>query len=281
MHYILHLMLLLLCVTPLFGQSPQARKTSMQELPVIYLCADNSVHFLSPQPIKYVDISTQHVHGDLPIENMLRIKFQSDSMALPADGSAELGTLTIVAEDFIAQYRLCYLSEFNSRMPALIELDALNSQPLHLAEELLTDSKKREISMHILSKRKPKPVTQSKGYGISLSVNEIYAVGDYIFLDISFSNSTKLRYDIDEFRMFIEDKKVLKTSNFQSIEISPIWQFKEINSIKSTQRNIYVIKKVIFPNSKVLRISLTEKQISGRMIDLKVGFNALLDAQAL
>lgn len=269
-----------LYITHLFGQNALSRHTQMQELPIIYLYDDNSVHFLSPQPIKYVDISSELVHGDLPLENMLRIKFQNDSLA-HGPLSPELGTLTIVAEDFVSQYRLCYLDTFQANLPALIELDPNNSQPLEINNDLLTEVNKREISMHIFSKKKSRPITKKKDFGITISVNEIYAVGDYLFLDISFSNDTKLSYDIDEFRFFVEDKKVLKATNFQSIEISPIWRFKELSTIKSRQRNIYVIKKVIFPNSKVLKISLTEKQISGRMLNLNIGFDDISNAKAL
>lgn len=276
----LSLLFSILYITHLFGQNPLARQTHMRELPIIYLYPDNSVHFLSPQPIKYVDISSELVHGDLPLENMLRIKFQNDSLA-HGPLSPELGTLTIVVEDFVSQYRLCYLSTFQANLPALIELDPNNSQPLEINNDFLTEVNKREISMHIFSKKKSKPITKKKDFGITLSVNEIYAVGEYIFLDISFSNDTKLSYDIDEFRFFVEDKKVLKTTNFQSIEISPIWKFKELSTIKSRQRNIYVIKKVIFPNSKVLKINLTEKQISGRMLDLNIGFDDISNAKSL
>lgn len=276
----LTLLFSVLYITHIFAQNTLAPQTHMQDLPIIYLYADNSVHFLSPQPIKYVDISSKLVHGDLPLENMLRIKFQSDSIAL-APLSHELGTLTIVAEDFVSQYRLCYLGTFQANLPALIQLDPIRSQPLEINSDLLTEINKKEISMQLLSKKKSKPITKKKDFGITLSVNEIYAVGEYIFFDISFLNDTKLSYDIDEFRFFVEDKKVLKTTNFQSVEITPIWEFKELSTIKSQQRNIYVIKKVIFPNSKVLKISLTEKQISGRMLDLNIGFDDISNAKAL
>lgn len=277
---LLSLILTLSSLTQLYAQIPNNGQTIMQHLPIIYLYADNSVHFLSPQPIKYVDISTQQVHGDLPLENMLRIKFQKDSTAITPTNS-ELGTLTIVAEDFIAQYRLCYVSSFQANLPALIELNPLQAHPLSSAGELLSDMNKRDISLNILSKRKFKPIAQKKDFGLSIAVNQVYAVGDYIFLDISFSNDTNLSYDIDEFRIFMEDKKILKTSNFQSLEITPIWKFKEITNIKSKQRNVYVIKKVIFPNNKVLKISLTEKQISGRMIDVSLSFKDILNALPL
>ena len=37
-------------------------------------------------------------------------------------------------------------------------------------------------------------------------------------------NKTKIRYDIDQIRFKIEDKKQTKATNFQSIEILPLMQ---------------------------------------------------------
>lgn len=36
-------------------------------------------------------------------------------------------------------------------------------------------------------------------------------MGNYIFLDVSFTNTSTLSYNVDEFRIFIEDKKLFKT----------------------------------------------------------------------
>src|SRR5690606_18980134 len=100
----LTLLFSLLYITHIFAQNTLARQTHMQDLPIIYLYADISCHFLFLQTIKYVDICSELVHGDLPLENMLRIKFQNDSQSQRAL-SPELATLTIGAEDFISQYR--------------------------------------------------------------------------------------------------------------------------------------------------------------------------------
>ena len=45
-------------------------------------------------------------------------------------------------------------------------------------------------------------------------------------------------------------------------------------------RNIVVIRKITFPNDKVLTIELSEKQISGRNISLNIDYEDVLSADS-
>lgn len=45
-------------------------------------------------------------------------------------------------------------------------------------------------------------------------------------------------------------------------------------------RNIVVIRKITFPNDKVLTIELSEKQISGRNISLNIDYEDVLGADS-
>ena len=45
-------------------------------------------------------------------------------------------------------------------------------------------------------------------------------------------------------------------------------------------RNVIVIKKMTFPNDKVVTIELSEKQISGRTISISVDYEDVLSADA-
>lgn len=272
----------LVCLCIIFPtlRAQQPPVTTLHELPQVDLLTDNTVHFLSPQPIKYVDISSNMVKGDLPVENLLRIKLLKDSSDMHLI-TPELGTLTIVAEDFISQYRLVRSRDALSNVPSLIELALENIRPIDPLGENLSVSSMREIGLNMLKKRAPKAIQKTKEYGISMHLNKIGTFSDYIFLDISFFNATNLEYNVDEFRLFIEDRKIVKANNFQSIEITPVWKHKELNNIKNKQRNIYVIKKAIFPGNKILRLSLSEKQISGRILDLKVSYKDILNAESL
>src|SRR3546814_15126789 len=80
-------------------------------LPSIAVGSGLTIHFLSPEPIQYVDISSQRLVGDLPVENLLRVRIKEDSLSGNKMLHKDLGLLTIVGESFMAQYNLYYRSE--------------------------------------------------------------------------------------------------------------------------------------------------------------------------
>jgi len=45
-------------------------------------------------------------------------------------------------------------------------------------------------------------------------------------------------------------------------------------------RNVIVVKKMTFPNDKVLTIEMSEKQISGRSISLNIDYEDVLNADS-
>jgi len=113
---------------------------------------------------------------------------------------------------------------------------------------------------------------------MEMRLNNIYAVGDYFFIDYSVENKTNIRFDIDEIRVKLSDKKVSKATNTQTVELTPEMQLEERTSFKFGYRNVMVIKKMTFPNDKVLSIEMSEKQISGRTISLSIDYEDVLSA---
>ena len=51
----------------------------ISDLPEIEITKDINLHIISPEPIQYVDLSTQTLTGDLPTTNIARIKI-TDNM---------------------------------------------------------------------------------------------------------------------------------------------------------------------------------------------------------
>lgn len=51
-------------------------------------------------------------------------------------------------------------------------------------------------------------------------------------------------------------------------------------SFKYGYRNVIVLKKMTFPNDKVLTIEMSEKQISGRTIYLNIDYEDVLSADS-
>ena len=110
--------------------------------------------------------------------------------------------------------------------------------------------------------------------------NTVYAVGDYFFIDYSIENRTNIRFDIDEVRIKLADKKVAKATNSQIIELKPEMTLEQTKSFLHGYRNVMVIKKLTFPNDKVLTIEISEKQISGRTITISIDYEDVLSADS-
>lgn len=247
-----------------------------KDLPDILISRGISLHFVSPEPIQYVDISTHVVAGDLPLKNVLRLKVIPD-VSMPLEGP---GVVTIVGESFIAKYNLRYVDD-PFVVPSHVNILPEHIQPLDVPGISLTSRQMQNFAIRILEKPSGRSVRNAKALGLQAKLNHVYTAGDHIFLDITYFNNSNLPYDVDEQRFKIEDKKISKATNVQSVEIKPVWQLYPNSTFKKQYRNIYVLKKVTFPGNKLLNIELTEKQISGRVLTLQMKYGDILKADSL
>jgi conjugative transposon TraN protein len=276
-----HQVLMLIFWSISFSSLAQQSGTLLKsQLPKVYIDEDISLHFLSPEPIQYVDISTSEMIGDIPLENVFRIKAVRDSIANLDGFNRSLGVVTIVGQKFIAQYDLWYAHD-ERQLKTQVEILPIHTSPLEVGKIPMSDQELRYFSTEVFKSKSKNHIIENSQYGIAGRVNQIYTVDDYIFLDISFTNTTNLKFDLDQLRFKIEDKKITKATNVQSIEIEPEYQLFSPESFEKKYRNIYVFKKITFPNSKVLVIELTEAQISGRTLYLHLLYSDLLNADTL
>nr|WP_199156670.1 conjugative transposon protein TraN [Pedobacter sp. ASV2] len=269
------LMAILWAAQGLFAQNPA--QTDRNDLPDITISREISLHFISPEPIQYVDISTHAIAGDLPLKNVLRLKIISDSAA-QFNGAC---VVTIVGESFIAQYNLRYTDSQAFTVPSQINILPEHTRPLDVPGISLTSREMQDFAMRILQEPAGSTLRKAKAFGLQAKLNHVYTAGDHIFLDITYYNQSNLPYQIDEQRFKIEDKKINKATNVQSVEIKPVWQLYPNSTFKKQYRNVYVLKKATFPGNKVLNIELTEKQISGRVLILQMKYKDVLGADSL
>ncbi len=246
----------------------------------LYIREDITLHFTSPEPIQYVDISSKNLVGDLPLDNVFRIKMQENSDVDGKTFQQDLGVVTIIGQKFIAQYDLYYPSD-NRKVPTLLEIVPADMHPLDIGTTPLTQNDLREFSLSAYKRKANLKGIYNSQYGITGTVNNIYTLDDYIFLDVTFTNETNLKFDIDQVRFKVEDKKVAKATNIQAIKMEPLFTLFEKESFKRKYRNIYVLEKFSFPNNKVLSIELTESQLSGRTLLLSIDYIDLLKADTL
>lgn len=229
------------------------------------------------EPVRFVDISTDKVVGDQPINNTIRLK-PKEGMETNKDGDI-LAVVTIVTERYRSQYALIYTSHLD---------EAVTDKSIALDERIPYNNPAVSMSTADMVKYAREIWTSPARYRnvstrmhrMTMRLNNIYSVGEYFFLDFSVDNRTNIKFDIDQLRVKLQDKKTSKATTVQTIELTPELVLDPVKSFRYGYRNVIVIKKMTFPNDKILTIELSEKQISGRTIFLSVEYEDVLNADS-
>ena len=262
-----------LALAGLLTSVTMSAQQTYEELPQLTVNEQVTTVITASEPIRFVDISTDKVVGDQPINNTIRLKPKEGGHV---DGDV-LAIVTIVTERYRTQYALLYTTRLTEAVTdkeiVRTERNAYNNPAVSMSTADMTryawkvwnaPSKYRNIA--------------TKAHRMVMRLNNIYAVGDYFFLDFSVENKTNIRFDIDEIRVKLADKKLSKATNAQVVELTPALVLQENKTFRYGYRNVLVLKKMTFPNDKVLTIEMTENQISGRNISLSIDYEDVLSA---
>ena len=248
---------------------------SAQQLETIYINTLVSTHFVMSEPIQYVDISSDKIAGDMPVENILRLKPQNQDDS----DIAEQGIVTIVCQKYMVQYALVH-ADINKATKSKF-ISSKDGMGLLLPEITISAEEMKAISWKVLELPDKKPLHQIRQKGMKVSVNKVYVSGDYYFLDLSIKNRTSIPFEIDHLRFSVQDKRVLKATNHQQVDLEPEFRLYTQQRIRRDYRNVFVFKKFTFPNEKILQIELAEKQLSGRTIQIQLDYKTILNAEPI
>lgn len=255
---------------------PEAKaQTTYEEMERLTVNEEVTTVITASEPVRFVDISTDKVVGDQPIDNIVRLK--------PKEGGHEdgevLAIVTIVTERYRTQYALLYTTRVREAVTdkeiQLQERNAYHNPAVSMSTVEMTRFARRIWN----SSAKIRNIA-TKAHRMTMRLNNIYAVGEYFFIDFSIENRTNIRFDIDEIRVKLADKKLTKATNAQVIELTPELVLEAGKTFRHGYRNVVVVRKMTFPNDKVLTIEMTEKQISGRAISLNIDYEDVLSADS-
>lgn len=266
---------MLLCFLSLFMAAAGASANER-----IYVNREVTTHIVMPENIKMVDISTTKIAGNQCADNIVRIKPSCGSDSIPEAGYRDnelLGTLTLIGERHIAQYDILY-TQSPQMAASIFEVPYSHTQSYINPEVTMPMAEMARYAWAVYGSGRKYNQIVSRAHGMKAVVNNIYAVGDYFFIDYSLQNKTKIAYDIEELRVKLTDKKETKATNSQTIELSPVFSLNHVRKFKKSYRNVLVLPKLTFPDEKVLRLEISENQISGRVITLTIEYEDILHA---
>lgn len=262
-----------LALVGLLSSTAMSAQQTYEELPQLTVNEQVTTVITASEPIRFVDISTDKVVGDQPINNTIRLKPKEDGHV---DGDV-LAIVTIVTERYRTQYALLYTTRLTEAVTdkeiTRTERNAYNNPAVSMSTADMT-----RYAWKVWNAPAKYRNIATKAHRMVMRLNNIYSVGDYFFLDFSVENKTNIRFDIDEIRVKLADKKLSKATNAQVIELTPALVLQENKTFRYGYRNVLVLKKMTFPNDKVLTIEMTENQISGRNISLSIDYEDVLSA---
>ncbi len=245
----------------------------------ILVNSEVTTHIVMPENIKMVDLSTTKIIGNQCADNIVRIKpfIEADSVPTHYRECELMGTLTLIGERHLAQYDVVYTAA-PSRAASIHRVPYAGLDSYINPEVSMPQSEMARYAWAVYGSGRKYNQVVSRANGMKAIVNNIYSIGDYFFIDYSLQNSTKIAYDIAEVRVKLTDKKEVKATNSQTVELSPVYSLNLAKKFKKSYRNVLVLDKLTFPDEKVLRIEISENQISGRVITLTVEYDDILNA---
>ena len=250
-------------------------QSTYDNLEVLTVNEDVTTVITASEPIRFVDISTDKIAGDQPINNTIRLK--------PKDGEHQdgdiLAIITVVTERYRTQYGLIYTSQLSEAVTDK-NIEVQERVPYNNPAVSLSTEDMYAFARKVWNSPAKYRNVGSKKHKIKMRLNNIYSVGEYFFIDFSLSNSSNIRFDIDELRVSLNDKKVSKATTSQAIELKPEMVLENQKSFMKGYRNVIVLKKLTFPNDKTLTIEISEKQISGRSIAMSIDYEDVLSADS-
>ncbi len=266
-----------LAAVALLSAAPVMAQKTMDDMQYLTINENVTTVITASEPVRFVDISTDKVAGDQPISNLVRLK-PKEGMEIHHDGDV-LAVVTIVTERYRSQYALIYTSRMDEAVTektiTLDEREPYNNPAVSMSTEDMT----RYARQIWASPARVRNVSTKRDRMV-MRLNNIYSVGEYFFIDFSVDNRTNIRFDIDQLRVKLNDKKTARSMTVQTIELIPELVLDPTRSFRYGYRNVIVLKKMTFPNDKMLTIELSEQQISGRTISLSIEYEDVLNADS-
>ncbi len=238
------------------------------KLPIIKVNKDVTTNLVAPGKIINVDFSSMNYDFEINSDRIVSCKPLIDSVN---------SIVTIITDKYIVQYLLQYDFDI-SEVTTLYNIPYKDVNSFISDENLMSEEDMYSYANKMLaSKNKYYDVSTKKDL-MTIRLNNIYTVDNYFFIDVAMFNKSNIKYDIENISFRIEDKKQVKATNFQSIDITPLMEINHDRSFKKNYRNIFCFEKFTFPSEKVFVIEFQEKQVSGRVITLRIEYIDVLKA---
>lgn len=216
------------------------------------------------------DILAQKARG---VDNVLQVK--AGRKQFP-----ETNLTVITGDGVLHQFTVTYSDTPPSQAISIAQTSG--KQSLILVKDAVNERHIQSDSRLALKQNVSGRIDQQNKYQMNLSLQEIFIHGNTLYYRIQIRNRSSISYDIKSFKFLIKDRKKVKRTSSQEIEIVPLFVGNESDRIQAyaSTTMIYAVKKFTIPDGKTLLINLFEEN-GGRHLTLKVDNKDILKAKIL
>ncbi|WPR73322.1 conjugative transposon protein TraN [Algoriphagus sp. NG3] len=231
-----------------------------------------TTNLIFPFAIKSVDRGNRNilVQKASAVENILQVKAENSGF--------QNSNLTVITEDgrfysFAVEYQ-----EVPQNLNLKIQ-KAGNSDLADFGNQIQVESELEETAGKVATKNRSMPTLRQRRFLTGIALTGIYIEKDLLYFQLRLENQTNIPYDIEQFRLFIRDKRQNKRSASQELEQIPLLVYGDADRIpaQSTQSLVVVLPKFTIPDQKHLKIELMEEN-GGRHLQINVKNRHLMNA---
>ncbi|WP_268224945.1 conjugative transposon protein TraN [Sinomicrobium oceani] len=240
----------------------------------IAITTNKTTNLIFPYEIQSVDRGSQEVlvQKAKGVENILQLKAAKEDMK-------ETNLTVITADGKLYSFLLNY----NPNPVALnYSFGKRDISEVAFSSEKHNEGILKKYSEIALGKKKKLRGVKDKGRGIKLRLSGLYVKDNVMYYRFHIENNSDIRYDIDQLRFFVRDRKKAKRTTYQEMEIEPLYTYKDTDKVEgqSEQTLVVALPKQTMPNQKYLAIQLMEEN-GGRHLELKIKNSKLMRATVL
>jgi conjugative transposon TraN protein len=215
------------------------------------------------------DLIAQKASG---VENVLQVKAGRKDFT-------ETNLTVITADGILHQFAVTY-----SESPAsqAINIVANDKPSLILVKDAINEQVVQSKTRVVLRQSASGNVRQQRRDQMVFALQDIFVHENILYYRIHIRNKSSINYDIKSLKFFIKDKKKVKRTSSQEVEINPVFVGNIVETIRGYASNtiVYAVKKFTIPDGKVLHINLFEDN-GGRNLNLKIDNKDILKTRIL
>jgi conjugative transposon TraN protein len=267
----------------LFGQTSIPFLKSSYIAPYkLEVAFNKTTNLVFPAPIASIDRGSEDiiVEKAVGVENILRVKadvkvFEETNLSvITNDGKLYSFLVNYNQSPSYLNVNITGVAQTNS--PASRQTEGIIPSVVMTEQDLRTyceNAISQEVNIHRV---------KDKASKMSLALTGFYVKENVMFCRLGIKNDSQINYDIEQFRLYIRDKKQSNRTATQEIEILPLYILGDVSGIKgSVKKNLVIaVPKFTIPDSKYMVIEIMERN-GGRHLGLRVKNRHVVKAKSL